>query len=83
MLSISSICSIAVFTYNIQNILDNNLPVSPKELAVGGREMVSLGLKGPAIGQMQNELIQAVHAGKVENESSDLMNYINMMLGVQ
>jgi len=67
----------------IQNILDNNLPVSPKELAVGGREMVSLGLKGPAIGQMQNELIQAVHAGKVENESSDLMNYINMMLGVQ
>ena len=67
----------------IQNILDKNLPVHPKELAIGGREIVSLGLKGPIVGQMQGKLLQAVHSGEVENESDALLNYLNMLVGSQ
>ena len=67
----------------IQRILDANLPLSSKELAIGGREIVQLGLKGPIIGQMQAKLLQAVHAGEVENEGDALLNYLRMLVGSQ
>ena len=49
----------------IQNILDKNLPIHPNELAIGGRELVQLGFKGPDIGEMQTKLLHAVHAVKL------------------
>ena len=67
----------------IKDVLDRNLPVHPKEMAIGGREIVSLGLKGPIVGQMQGRLLQAIHSGEVENESDALLNYLNMLVGSQ
>ena len=60
----------------IKDVLDKRLPVSTKDLAIGGREIVSLGLKGPIVGRAQNKMLQAVHSGEVENEPEALMDYL-------
>tara|TARA_R110002110_G_scaffold210920_2_gene423482 strand:- start:1356 stop:2570 length:1215 start_codon:yes stop_codon:yes gene_type:complete len=63
----------------IRTTLDTNLPLHPKELAVGGADLVQLGFKGPRIGQIQKRLLQAVHAGEVKNENDQLINYLDML----
>jgi tRNA nucleotidyltransferase/poly(A) polymerase len=49
-----------------------SLPMTPKELAVGGKELMSLGLKGPQIGQAQQEILRAIHSGEIQNEPEDI-----------
>ena len=53
-----------------------NLPLAPKELAIGGRELMQLGLKGPEIGQAQKQLIQAIHNNIVDNEAEQLLDLL-------
>ena len=65
----------------IKDVLDKRLPVSTKDLAIGGREIVSLGLKGPIVGRAQNKLLQAIHSGEVENEPEALMDYLGSIRG--
>jgi len=53
-----------------------SLPLVPKELAVGGREFMQLGLRGPEIGLAQKQLIQAIHSDIVDNEAEQLLNFL-------
>ncbi len=48
---------------------------SLKHLAVNGRDMLELGLKGKEIGQMLDRLLEAVIDGKVENEREMLIEF--------
>lgn len=48
--------------------------VSLKQLAIGGRELMALGLKGKAVGEMLNELLLLVCDEKVQNEKEALLN---------
>ena len=53
-----------------------SLPLAPKELAVGGRELMQVGLRGPEIGLAQKQLIQAIHDGIVSNEEEQLLDFL-------
>lgn len=48
--------------------------VSLKQLAVTGRDMMALGLSGPAVGQMLDGLLSAVVDGKLPNDRQALLN---------
>jgi len=52
------------------------LPLEPKELAIGGQELMSLGLKGPQIGLAQQDILRAIHDGEIGNESADIEDFL-------
>lgn len=54
-------------------MLDQNPCVTLKQLTVNGRDMASLGLKGPQIGAMLTELLSAVIDGALPNDREALM----------
>ena len=53
-----------------------SLPLSPQELVIGGRELMSLGLKGPQIGQAQQDILRAIHSGEIKNEPEDIEDFL-------
>lgn len=57
----------------LQHVLDQNPCVTLKQLTVNGRDMASLGLKGPQIGAMLTELLSAVIDGALPNDREALM----------
>ena len=50
-----------------------------KDLAVNGRDLLAAGLKGKAVGQALQTLLEAVMDGKVSNEKEKLLNYLNQI----
>lgn len=56
---------------------DNNVPFTVKELEVGGKDLIEIGIKpGPEIGKMLNLAYQQVLSGKLENKKHFLMSWI-------
>ena len=49
-----------------------------KDLAVNGRDLTALGLKGKAVGEALQSLLDAVMDGKVPNEREELLKVINL-----
>ena len=47
-----------------------------KDLAVNGNDLKALGLKGPALGEALQNLLEAVMDGKVPNEKAELNNFV-------
>ena len=56
----------------MEEILAADACFSLRQLAVDGREMLRLGLSGPAIGRTLNALLDAVVEGTVPNEAAAL-----------
>ena len=56
------------------------LPMTPKELVIGGKDLMSLGLKGPQIGQAQQEIMQAVHSGEIQNDPEEIEQFLRSKL---
>jgi tRNA nucleotidyltransferase/poly(A) polymerase len=52
------------------------LPLTSNELAIGGRDLMAMGLKGPQIGQAQREIMQAIHSGEIQNEPEDIKTFL-------
>jgi tRNA nucleotidyltransferase (CCA-adding enzyme) len=50
-----------------------------KDLAVNGRDLLAAGLKGKAVGEALQTLLEAVMDGKVSNEKEKLLNYLNQI----
>ena len=48
-----------------------------KDLAVNGRDLLAAGLKGKAVGEALQTLLEAVMDGKVPNEKEKLLKYLN------
>jgi tRNA nucleotidyltransferase (CCA-adding enzyme) len=48
-------------------------PLNVKELAIGGKELMDLGLKGPAIGEAQRELLKRVIQDPNDNNNQRLI----------
>ena len=48
-----------------------------RDLAVNGRDLTRMGLKGPAVGEALTHLLRKVMDGEVENEKSALLNLLN------
>lgn len=47
-----------------------------KDLAITGRDLVLLGLKGPAIGEAQRELVEKIEGGELENSKEALLTFL-------
>ncbi len=62
--------------------LDRLLATAPcfdrSGLAVTGRDLLALGLQGPALGQTLDLLVEAVIAGKAENQREALLDIVKM-----
>ncbi len=48
-------------------------PTSLRELAVNGRDLEEIGVKGPALGRVLNALLSAAAEGEVKNEREELL----------
>ena len=56
-------------------VIEENQCFSLKDLAVSGRDMISLGLKGKDIGTALDELLKAVIEEKCDNDRESLIKY--------
>ncbi len=56
-------------------IIEENQCFSLRDLAVNGRDMINLGLKGKDIGTVLDELLKAVIEEKCENDKESLLLY--------
>lgn len=63
-----------------RQIIEENQCFSLKDLAVGGRDMISLGLKGKDIGTALDKLLKAVIEEKCENDKGSLMLYYHSIV---
>ena len=53
-----------------------------KDLAVTGRDLQALGLKGPALGDALQQLLEAVMDGRVPNEKAELNNFVTKFIKI-
>lgn len=59
-----------------QRLEEENSCMKLSQLAVGGRDMLALGLSGTAVGDALHELLELVIDESLPNEKSSLINYI-------
>jgi hypothetical protein len=52
------------------------LPLTPKELAIDAGYLMNAGIEGPAIGQAQRKILQAIHNGKLENDAEKIKAFV-------
>jgi tRNA nucleotidyltransferase/poly(A) polymerase len=55
-----------------------SLPLNTKELDITGQDIMSLGYRGPEIGEILDYLLTAVHGGKIQNNFDDLRGYLRI-----
>ena len=60
----------------ITEIINEKECFSIKHLAIDGNDLISLGYKGKKIGEALEKCLTAVIDGKVENEKSELIKFI-------
>ena len=57
----------------LNEVLAETPPLSVRDLAINGYDMMALGLEGPAIGKALSSLLEAVLDGKIHNEREVLL----------
>lgn len=50
--------------------------IVPTDLAIGGREMMELGIKGVKIGELQKEMLEQIWVGNLENTVESLGQFL-------
>ena len=53
-----------------------------KDLAVNGNDLKAFGLKGPALGEALQQLLEAVMDGKVANEKDALNDFVTKFIKI-
>lgn len=61
---------------DLNRLIEKNPCVSLASLAVGGKELASVGLRGVAIGEALAYLLAEVMGGRVENEARALLSHL-------
>ena len=61
---------------DLNRLIEKNPCVSLASLAVGGKELASVGLRGVAIGEALSYLLFEVMGGRVENEARALLSHL-------
>ena len=68
------------------NALDTLLAEQPcfslKDLAVNGNDLKALGFSGPALGNVLQQLLEAVMDGKVPNEKTHLNDFVTKLIKI-
>lgn len=55
-------------------------PLTPKELAINGHDIMKMGFRGKEIGAAQKILLSAIHKGRIENTKKDIEWLLNHQL---
>ena len=63
-----------------EEIIRSGLPLSLKELALNGNDLINLGFKGKDIGNMLNEILNLVMENKLSNKKDDLIDHARKRL---
>lgn len=58
-----------------EGLLEEGACLSVKELAVDGKDLMALGMKGPALGDALAQLLRLVVDGELSNEKEELLSY--------
>jgi tRNA nucleotidyltransferase (CCA-adding enzyme) len=64
----------------VENILKAREPYMVSELDINGSDLISLGIKGPKIGQVMRKLLRLVMEDKLKNARSDLIAHVKKHL---
>ena len=65
----------------IKKLIDGNVCVSLKNLAVNGSDLIKLGIKeGPDIGRILNRLLDMVIEGKIDNSREELISAVSRII---
>lgn len=59
---------------HVASILDSGAPYTVRQLAIGGRELLAIGYRGKAVGEMLDFLLMSVIKGEIENDRDTLLN---------
>ncbi len=62
---------------NVEKLLDSNECLFLKDLAVNGKDLLNIGIKGEEIGNVLNQLLRSVIEGKVENNKESLFQQLS------
>ena len=65
----------------LNTLLEKQACFSLRDLAVNGRDLTALGLRGPAIGQTLNALLAQVMDGALPNQRDALLNAARHTIG--
>lgn len=77
----SKLYEVADFRDRIMHIIERKDPLSVKDLAINGNDILSLGVKeGRSIGKMLNELLELVLKNPELNQRDILMNIVKKEL---
>ena len=63
-------------------LLAENPCFTLRQLAVNGNDLKALGLRGPAVGEALQQLLEAVMDGRVANEKDDLNNFVTKFIKI-
>ena len=63
-------------------LLDEQPCFTLKDLAVNGYDIMNLGLKGPAVGEALQQLLEAVMDGRVPNEKDALNDFVTKFIKI-
>lgn len=58
-----------------EKLLDSNECLFIKDLAVNGKDLMNLGIKGECVGETLNNLLRSVIEGKIENTKESLLSF--------
>ena len=70
------IASDEAYLNQVDTWMDEGVCLSIKDLAINGRDLLELGLKGPAIQEGLVSLLEAVLAERIRNEKASLIAYL-------
>lgn len=51
-------------------------PISLKEVAISGEDLLKIGISGPKIGQIFSKILQAIYGEEIPNEMEGIFDYI-------
>ena len=64
----------------LESLIANGHPRRPSMLAVGGKDLITLGYRGERIGKILSDLLISIAEGKVENNKEALTEYVESFL---
>jgi hypothetical protein len=62
----------------LEDIIKEQVPRTVGELAVNGKDLSSLGIKGAEIGSTMRSMLRAVAREEVKNEKHELLRYMGI-----
>ena len=60
---------------SLRKFIENNDCMHLSQLEINGRDLINIGFKGKAVGDMLNEILDMIIQGKLENKHDLLIKY--------